>query len=90
MAFNILIRPGNYYELFRRMESYKSLRFNCIPTEFICTVVLAKTLKEKENKNNKEGKKKYSGRRISRKRHRRSNKEHKNNTALCCSILPSS
>jgi len=87
MAFNILIGPGNHYVLYRRIESYKSLKFNYIPTEFICTVVLSKTLKEKENKNNKDGKKKYTG---SRKRHRRSNKEYRNNTALCCSILPSS
>jgi hypothetical protein len=72
------------------MECYKSLRLNCIPTEFICTFVLVKTLKEKENKNNKEGKKKYIGRGMSRNRHRRNNKEYKNNTAFCCSILPSS
>jgi len=70
MAFKILIRPGNHYVLFRRMESY--LRFNCIPMALKCTVVEVKILKEKENKNNKEKKKKYTGKRISRKRYKRS------------------
>jgi hypothetical protein len=70
MAFKILIRPGNHYVLFRRMESYRTMRFNYIPTELSCTVVRVKILTEKEIKNNKEGKKIYIERRISRKRHR--------------------
>jgi hypothetical protein len=58
MVSKTLLRPGNNYVLFRRMESY--LGFNCIPMELNCTVVRVKILKEKENKNNKEGKKKYT------------------------------
>jgi hypothetical protein len=40
--------------------------------ELNCPDVRVKIFKEKENKNNKDGKKKYTGKRISRKRHRRS------------------
>jgi len=89
MVFKLLIRSGNHYVLFRRLVSY--LRFQCIPMELNCPVVRVKIFKEKGNKINKDGKKKYTGKRISRKRHRRSkDRVYKSTTSLFCSILPSS
>jgi hypothetical protein len=55
--------------LFRGLESY--LRLHCIPIELNCPDVRVKTFEEKGNTTNKEGKKKYTGKRISRKRYRR-------------------
>jgi hypothetical protein len=69
------------------MELYKTLRFNCIPTELIRTVVRIKTLKENENKKNKKTRN-IQGEGIAGVGIGEVKKSTKRTTSLCCSVLP--